>query len=269
MESHNIDTAYREAELLLLYLLREKRAFLYRNLHKNLPEDFFLKYHSLLKKRATGYPLQYIIQQIEFFSIKLKVIPGVFIPRPETELLVEELLCFIKKHKEIKILDLGTGTGAILLSLLKEIDKSRGVGMDINPLALSVASQNAILNKIEDKAVFVEGDIFSPDQFTILEKFDIIVSNPPYVSDEEMLDLSTEVKYEPFTALNGGKNGMIYYPYIFKWGNMFLSSDGVLAFEMGKGQWKRISQMAKEYGFTHTYVRKDFNNIERIGIVWR
>ncbi len=238
-----------------------------------MQEPLILKYRNLLEKRALGTPLQYILQETDFFSIKLKITKGVFIPRPETELLVEEIINMIKdrrlQYSHINILDLGTGTGAIVLSLIKELEESFGIGVDINPIALSLSQENAYLNKLEDRAFFVEGDIFSPEQFTISKKFDIIVSNPPYIPDEDIITLQKEVKNEPFLALEGGKDGLTYYPYIFEWGLRFLKKDGFLAFEMGKGQWKRIREIAYQYNFKNGHTRRDYNGIERIGIVWK
>ncbi len=257
----------------MIYLLKGDRNSLYRDFHKKVEDSFVLKYTDLLEKRSTGTPLQYILQETYFFSLRLKVIHGVFIPRPETELLVEETINMAKNRglqkRNINILDLGTGTGAILLSLVKEFRRSFGIGIDINPIALSISSKNAHLNKLEYKVSFLEGDIFYPKQFTIYKKFDIIVSNPPYISDKEMRNLQKEVRNEPILALQGGKDGLIYYPYIFLWGEKFLKEDGFLSFEMGEGQWKEIKKIAHIYNFKKGYTKKDYNNIERIGIVWR
>lgn len=224
----------------------------------------------MLQKRAEGIPLQYILQYVEFCSLRLKVIPGVFIPRPETELLVEEVLHYIDKRSNfsypINILDLGTGTGAVLLSLLKEIKDAYGIGIDKNSLALSLAKENAFLNNI-DNATFLEGDIFFPEKFVFSEKFDIITSNPPYIPNNEIKNLQREVRYEPLLALNGGEDGLLYYPYIFKWGKMFLKKYGIIAIEMGIFEWKDIKEIASSYGFSG-YFKKDFNNVERIGIFY-
>lgn len=224
----------------------------------------------MLQKRAEGIPLQYILQYVEFCSLRLKVIPGVFIPRPETELLVEEVLHYIDKRSNfsypINLLDLGTGTGAVLLSLLKEIKDAYGIGIDKNSLALSLAKENAFLNNI-DNAAFLEGDIFFPEKFVFSEKFDIIVSNPPYIPNNEIKNLQREVKYEPLLALNGGEDGLLYYPYIFKWGKMFLKKYGIIAIEMGIFEWKDIKEIASSYGFSG-YFKKDFSNVERIGIFY-
>ncbi len=260
-----------EAELLLRSLLKMDRTSFYKNLKEEVREDIFPQYKSLLAKRATGFPLQYIIQYVEFFSVYIKVLPGVFIPRPETEILVEEVLRIANKRDSTSlwILDLGTGTGAILLSILKKLKGARGVGIDINPLSVSLAYRNAVLNKLENRAIFVEGDIFSPEQFTISQKFDIIVANPPYISDAEIRDLQPEVLHEPFSALEGGKNGLRYYPHIFIWGIEYVKKGGFLAFEMGKGQWPEIRSIAQDYGFRNFYVREDLNGIERIGIIWK
>ncbi len=273
LSAKGIETAYKEAEDLLLFLLKKDRSSFYKDLHIEVQEPFILKYKNLLEKRTLGTPLQYILQEIDFCSIKLKITKGVFIPRPETELLVDEIINAIKKrglqNSHINILDLGTGTGAIILSLIKELKESFGVGIDINPIALSLSWENAYLNKLEDRVFFVEGDIFSPEQFTISKKFDIIVTNPPYIPDEDMMTLQKEVKNEPFLALEGGKDGLTYYPYVFEWGVSFLKKDGLLAFEMGKGQWKRIKQIASEYGFRNVDIKRDYNGIERVGIVWK
>ncbi len=227
----------------------------------------------MLEKRVTHYPLQYILKEINFFNIKVKVSPGVFIPRPETEILVEETITLSKKFfsrfSPIHILDLGTGTGAILISLVKEIENAQGIGIDLNPLAISLSKENANLNNV-DKVSFIEGDIFSPERFTISKKFDIIVSNPPYISQKEISELQPEVvEYDPIMALDGGKEGLLFYPYILKWASLYLKEKGIIVLEIGKGQWDSIKKIITQFGFKDMYARKDFNNIERVGVVWR
>ena len=244
---------------------------MYSNYREEIDSAYILKDKELLEKRGSRFPLQYILKEIDFYSIKLKVSPHVFIPRPETELLVEEILYYTYNTSfsaPIHILDLGTGTGAIILALLKEIKGSEGIGIDISEDAISLSKENAAINGIKNVS-FIKGDIFYPEEFTNSEKFDIIVSNPPYIPERDMESLQEEVKYDPLISLVGGEDGLLYYRYIFKWAVKFLKNKGILGFEIGEGEGVELREIAKSYGFSNIYVRKDFNNIERVMIIWK
>ena len=226
----------------------------------------------MIEKRAQGYPLQYILKEIPLFFGHFYVEDGVFIPRPETEILIHEVLNFANlfefKSEKLNILDLGIGSGIILISLVKYIANSYGIGIDKNLKALELAKKNASLNKVLDRTYFIKKDITEPEKFNENIKFDIIVSNPPYIPNNDIGSLSKEVLHDPIEALSGGDDGLVFYPYIFKWGKMHLKENGILGFEMGDGQVKDIEKIAYSMGFKNFLVKKDFNNMERVGIVW-
>ena len=246
-----------EAEWLVALALNKKRLGEIYTL--NLSIDDSQKIDAVLAERVKGRPLSYIIGEAEFFGRTFKVNENVLIPRPETELLVERIIKDTESYNNDKsILDIGTGSGAIAITLALET-KAKIVAVDISPKALNVAKENSI--ELCANIEFIESDLFSNVNN---EKFDVIVSNPPYIKSEDILSLDREVKdYEPLLALDGGVSGLDIYKRIIDAAPKFLKPNGKLYFEIGFGQADDISKML-EKDFKNIEIIKDYNKIERI-----
>lgn len=241
----------------LTYLLNTKKNLLFLNKEKILDkkiEDEILKIQDKINK---GYPLQYAIGKWNFYGLDLLVDKRALIPRYETEILVD--LIIKDANNNIKILDIGTGSGAISLALSKNLKDSKILGVDISKDAINLANENKIklnINNVE----FKESDIFS----NIKEKFDIIVSNPPYINKEDFDSLDKKLYYEPKNALYGGEDGLYFYKEIIKNAKNFLNKNGKIYLEIGYNQKESIINLLKEYGYKNIKAYKDFNDFDRI-----
>lgn len=215
---------------------------------------------SLLEKRASGVPLQYLEGAVDFMDFSFRVRPGVLIPRPETENLIERILICLPRF-EGKILDIGTGSGCILLSLLKYFPASSGLGIDISRKALEVACENARTLNLENRIEFQMSDVFEK---LGSQRFDLIVSNPPYIASGEWNNLALEVKQEPCEALIAGPTGLEYFEKIISRAKDFLTPRGAIFFEVGWNQADEVRQMLEISGFGVVEVFKDDFGVERI-----
>ena len=246
--NHSIQTAKIDAEVILADVLKISRVNLITNQNTSLnqeQEDLFAK---LIKRRKQQEPVAYILNKKEFWNESYYVDKRVLIPRPETEILIEMLLKKVKdKSKAFQILDLGCGSGCLLISCLKEFNKSLGLGIDISSLALEVAKKNIQSYKINSRAKLLKLDLFKLD---IKKKFDFILSNPPYLTSSEYRNLSKDVKdYEPKQALVGGFDGILYYKKIISFSKSSLKKNGFLALEIGDGQYKEIKKLLTNHSF--------------------
>lgn len=218
--------------------------------------------YNKIKKLEEHIPIQYITNKQEFMKLKFFVNENVLIPRSDTEILVEEIIENYK-NKEVKILDLCTGSGCIAISLKKYIENSKIYAVDISKDALKVANQNAINNGVDIK--FIESDIFKNINE---EKFDIIVSNPPYIKTEVINKLDKEVKKEPFIALDGGKDGLYFYKKIIEEGYKFLNENGKIFFEIGYDQKDEIINIIKnDTRYEVVKTKKDLGNNDRVIVI--
>ena len=246
--NHSIQTAKIDAEVILADVLKISRVNLITKQNTSLnqeQEDLFAK---LIKRRKQQEPVAYILNKKEFWNENYYVDKRVLIPRPETEILIEMLLKKVKdKSKVFQILDLGCGSGCLLISCLKEFNKSLGLGIDISSLALEVAKKNIQSYKINSRAKLLKLDLFKLD---IKKKFDFILSNPPYLTSSEYRNLSKDVKdYEPKQALVGGFDGILYYKKIISFSKSSLKKNGFLALEIGDGQYKEIKKLLTNHSF--------------------
>ena len=246
--NHSIQTAKIDAEVILADILKISRVNLITKQNTVLDqeqEDLFAK---LIKRRKQQEPVAYILNKKEFWNENYYVDKRVLIPRPETEILIEMLLKKVKdKSKVFQILDLGCGSGCLLISCLKEFNKSLGLGIDISSLALEVAKKNIQSHKINSRAKLLKLDLFKLD---IKKKFDFILSNPPYLTSSEYRNLSKDVKdYEPKQALVGGFDGILYYKKIISFSKSSLKKNGFLALEIGDGQYKEIKKLLTNHSF--------------------
>ncbi len=264
LQKYKIESSRLNAELLLTDILNCKRLDLYLLYDRPLKNDELNKYREYLKRRIKREPLQYIIGHVEFYGLKFMVNPSVLIPRQETELLVEYAIKQAEISKRIKILDIGVGSGNISIALLKNLPDSFVLGIDISEDALTLSEFNAKQNIVEDRLELKKFDIQKDDPAT-LGKFDLIISNPPYISLEDFESLEPELNvYEPAVALTDYSNGYSFYERIILVSKQILNSNGKLFFELGEGHHQKVADMLKLNGFTKINIYKDYSNIERI-----
>lgn len=253
-----------EAELVLTHILNCDRLSLYLNKNVALDRNKSTQVSAILKRRITGEPLQYILGSTEFMGHEFKTDKRALIPRPETEILIScalEKLELRGKNAPHKILDLGTGSGCIAVCLAKLMPQALIWATDISSAALQLAKENADLHKVKVK--FLCSDIFSALKKDH-EKFDLIISNPPYVSTKELCDLAKEISFEPVLALEAGIDGLDFYRRIISQAAFYLKADGLLAFEVGANQADRLCAMLDEQNFNALEIIKDYNNIKRV-----
>lgn len=260
-----------ETELLFTDILNYSRDKLYINLGVILPRDKRRVISEALKRRIKGEPIQYVLRKAQVMGWEFRVNKDVFIPRPETEILVETALKIGHRlwviGNRLKVLDIGTGCGNIAISIAKFLPDCKMFATDISPAALEVAKFNARLNGV--KVDFIQSDLFDTYQLQP-NTYDLIVSNPPYIPTAEIEDLSLEVRYEPRIALDGGRDGLDFYRRIIMDSGRYLKSGGFLIMEIGFGQCPAIKNIFKASGnFQKTEVIKDYNNIDRVIVAQR
>ena len=263
LEKFSIKDATRNAELIIAHCLGIDRASLYRD-NPIITEDLISKADEFLRRRAKKEPLQYILGFTEFYGLRIKVGSGVLIPRPETELLVEEAIKLFTVHCSLfTVLDLCTGSGCLALALAKEFPEAKVYGADTSEVAIRYAKENVELNHINN-VTFLKGNLFEPLKTLV---FDLIVSNPPYISKDDIKNLQLEVRdWEPVEALDGGIDGLDYYRMIISGARGYLKGNGYLILELGAGQSDAVRKMAEDEGFKNISLVKDYAGIERIFI---
>lgn len=263
LEKQQIWDAAIDAWYLLEYTGKKKigvqvdRAWFLMNRQSALPQDVWEEYQKLLERRGTHVPLQYITGEQEFMGIPFLVNDKVLIPRQDTEILVEEAMKAVKEGEEV--LDVCTGSGCIIVSLLKLVPGTRGTACDISEEALEVARENAGRQKVSVR--FCQGDLFEP----ITGKFDVIVSNPPYIPTAEIEKLMEEVRlFEPVTALDGREDGLCFYRRLAAESPEYLKPGGWLMVEIGCDQGEQVSELFREAGFCKVIVKKDLAGLDRV-----
>lgn len=251
-----------KVRLLLQYVLKKPRQYLivYDNQKlTQMQEQEYLEYIELLKQ---GEPIEHITHQKEFMKLNFYVDENVLIPRQDTEVLVEEVIQIAKKIKAKKILDLCTGSGAIAISLAKYLENVQLTALDISGKALDIAIANAKNNHVQDRITFVESNLF---QDLAQEKYDIIVSNPPYIRSEEIEKLDKEVKREPKVALDGGKDGLEFYRKIIDQGYQYLKYGGYICLEIGYDQKEEVVKIIEnKKQYVGTCCKKDLYDNDRV-----
>ncbi len=260
LKKNSINSADIDAELLLSLSLNKTKENILLNLDKKLKFEEIEKYKNLIKRRQKKEPISQILGKKFFWKYEFNINKNVLSPRPETEFLVEEVLKIAKNSKNINILDIGVGSGCILISLLKEKIKWRGTGIDVSKFALKNAKYNAKIQQVENRIKFINSDI---DNITH-KKYDLVVSNPPYINKIEYNNLDLGVKYyEPREALYGGIDGLSIIEKIIKKSKLFLKINGFLAIEIGFGQYYKVSEILKKNNFYLFKTIKDYQNIKR------
>lgn len=245
--------------LLLEMACKIDRNFYYMHMDEEMTSEQIEEFKSLLKKRGEHIPLQYITGEQEFMGLTFHVNSHVLIPRQDTETLVEEALKLVKPG--MKIMDMCTGSGCILISILKNAKDTSGCGFDISKQAINVAKENAKLNEVV--ADFEKSDLFEH----VTERYDMIVSNPPYIKTDEIVKLMPEVsEFEPVQALDGKEDGLFFYRKIIKECRDYLNQGGYVLFEIGYDQGEDVSEMMKYAGFLNVHVVKDLARNDRVVI---
>lgn len=262
LREKGIDSPRMNAELLLAHTLKMPRLQLYLSYELPLKEEELKIMRNYLKKRGEFEPLQYIIGETDFFGLKFKTDKRALVPRPETELLVEEIIRQYKDFEKVKFLEIGTGSGNIVISIVKNILNSFAVTIDKSSDAINLAKENAALNEVLNKIEFINCDL---NQFEIKEEFDFVVSNPPYVSLNDYNSLQKEiVKYEPFEAVCDGNDGFSFYRMITEKAKKNIKHGGKIFFEIGFNQSEVVKSILEANDFKEISVIKDYQKIERI-----
>jgi release factor glutamine methyltransferase len=251
----------RDAGSLLAHALGRDRTFIIAHAGDALNEEQFESYQSLIERRAGGEPLQYITGHQQFFKLDFLVTPAVLIPRPETELIVETALELLPDDRAARIADIGTGSGCLAISLLHERPATRAVAIDVSPAALRIAQRNAARHGVAARLDLLGSDILTA--LNTEERFDLIVSNPPYVSEDEMKTLQREVSHEPRMALAAGADGLSIIRRLLHEARPFLRSGGHLVFEIGFGQSEAIEQLIDRHVWNLLERCEDLQGIPR------
>ena len=268
LSSCKVPMSHVEAVHLISHVLGCQRKDLLVYPDRVLTSNEMERFKAYVYRRGKREPLQYIIGEVEFRGLLFKVNKDVLIPRPETELLVEDAVKSVGSNSDITVLDLCTGSGCIAICVAKELNEGLMVyAVDISAGAIEVAKENAGRHGVEDRITFLVGDLFSPlEPLNLKRRVDIIVSNPPYVSKREMEELQPEIKeYEPASALYGGEDGLDFYRRIIHGAPVYLAYGGLLIMEIGYGQAERVKGLfGKKGDFRMLEVKKDLAGIDRV-----
>lgn len=269
LKDAGMSTPRLDAEVLLYNLLNVERIYLHMHSEKEVSNETQKAFWEGIEKRRNHMPIQYIVNKQEFMGLDFRVEEGVLIPRGDTEILVEKVINVYEKNyfpNKVKIMDIGTGSGAIVVSLAKYINNSLLTAIDISPKALAIATQNANSNGVEKKITFHLGSLFNPLQGKDEYKtYDFIISNPPYIPKAVVETLDSGVKdYEPRLALDGGEDGLDFYREITKGAKDYLKEDGWLLFEIGYDQGEAVSQLLNVNGFNDIKVLQDLAGLDRV-----
>lgn len=265
LAARGIENSRFEAEVLLADLLEMERINLYVKFDYPLKSSEINEYRSRIKKRAQRLPTAYILGKKEFMSLELKVKEGVLIPRPETENLVEKIIDYCQKEEleRPRIIDVGTGSGAIAVSLAYYLESARVVGVDISPAALQTASENVEEHGLSERMSILKSDLLTEFIKREINDLDLIVSNPPYISAAEMEELPPEVKKEPELALKAGSEGLDYYQKLIPQAEKVLKEGGKIFLEIGFQQAEAVRKIFTE-SWSEPVVEKDYADHDRI-----
>jgi release factor glutamine methyltransferase len=255
LKEKNINSYTLDAELLLSNVMGTTKEFLLLNGNLNISQKKIEKYKKLIKRRVQNEPIAYIVGKKEFWSQNFIVNSSTLVPRPETELMLYKLIKHFK-DKQINILDIGTGSGCILLSLLKELKNSIGTGIDISNLAIQIAIQNSKALNLLNRSKFKVCDLH---RFNF-GKYDLIVSNPPYIPTKDIKSLSKDItNFEPLIALNGGKDGLDLIKKVIYKSSVLLKKNGLFSLEIGTNQYTKVKNIMVRYKFRIISKEYDYN----------
>ncbi len=254
LKNRDIHSYKLDSELLLAKVLNKTREELLINLNQKIEPQRISYFNRLIDRRSSKEPMAYILKEREFWSKNFLVNNNTLIPRPETELMVEKIVK-IFKIKDIFILDIGTGTGCILLSILSELKNSKGIGIDISQKAIQIANANSKKHKLTERTKFYKRSLNE----IYHDKFDLIVSNPPYIVKKDIKNLDEDIKkFEPKLALDGGNDGLDVIKKVIYKSRSILKIKGMLALEIGNEQFKKVSKILRRNKFNIRYLVKDY-----------
>ncbi len=256
LKAMGIKSSQLDAEIFLSKILKKERVELLTNFNLLIKKNQILEFNNLIRRRALKEPAAYILREKEFWGKTFEIDQNTLIPRPETELMVEKLVK-IYRRKNIFVLDIGTGSGCILISLLHELRKSKGVGIDISNKALNIAKKNAKNQNLSSRIKFFS----TPISNFFNKKFDLIVSNPPYIERRLIKFLQEDIrKYEPKIAIDGGNDGLDVIKKVIYKANEILKLNGLLALEIGNGQFVKVANVLKKNNFRIKEIIKDYRD---------
>lgn len=262
LKNENIESPKVKARVVLEHTLKKTREYLIIYDKKSITSEQRDEYVRNIKRLINGEPLQYITGIQEFMKLKFLVNKNVLIPRQDTEILVEEVIKIAKNFEEPEILDMCTGSGAIAVSLSKYVENAKITAVDISKDALEVASKNARFNGVTKKIEFIESNMFKKLKN---RKFDIIVSNPPYIASDVISTLPKDVQREPIIALDGGETGLAFYEIIAEDGYKYLNEGGYICLEIGYDQGRSVKEILESYSvYEETYCKKDLCENDRV-----
>ena len=249
-----------DSEILLSKIIEKNRQYLILNSNEELKKENIKSFNYLVKRRKKGEPIAYLINKKEFWKQNFYINQNVLIPRPDTEILVEETLKLFNVNSKLNMLDIGTGSGCILISILKERRNFFGTGIDISKKAINVARFNAKMHQLSNRVKFYNSDV---DKF-LIGKYDLILSNPPYIKRQDLKYLEVDVKgFEPKLALDGGKDGFSKITKVISKTSTLLKRNGRFILEIGFGQKKKILSILKQNNFFINKVVKDYGRNDR------
>ena len=252
------------SRILAEYILNFNRQEIIANLDKEVEEEQRVRYYLALIEIIQGMPIQYITNKQEFMKLDFYVDENVLIPQPDTEILVEKAIEEAKKIENVEILDMCTGSGCIGISIAKNIENAKVTLVDISKNAIEIAKKNALRNKVESQLTFIQSNMFEK----VEKKFDIIVSNPPYIKTDVIPKLDKQVQNEPHKALDGGKDGLKFYKIIIEEAKNYLKENGKLILEIGYDQKEEVENLIKQSGqYKKIEVIKDLSQNDRVIIV--
>ena len=260
LNSLNINNANLDCEVLLSNTISKDREYLILNLKQNLDKKYIDFFYNLIERRKKGEPVAYLINKKEFWKETFYVNKDVLIPRPDTEHLIEEVIKYTYEDSKLHILDIGTGSGCILLSILRERKKFNGTGIDISKKSINISRYNAKKLKLNNRTKFYISDV---DNF-LIGKYDIVISNPPYIENLSLKYLDRDViNFEPKLALDGGKDGFSEIIKVINKSSALIKKNGIFILEIGYNQKNKAIQMLKNKGFYIKKVLKDYSKNDR------
>ena len=260
LKKSKIKNSILDSEILLSQAINRDRKYIFLNSKENLKQKYSKNFNNLIARRRKGEPIAYLINKKEFWKESFYVDQNVLIPRPDTEVLVEEIMKLYDKQKKLSILDVGTGSGCIIISILKERQKFRGTAIDISKKALNIAKYNAKIHHLSNRIKFYKSSV---DNF-FKHKYDLIVSNPPYISRLKIKYLDKDILgFEPIQALEGGIDGFNVFSKIVKKSSMLLKVGGKLVLEIGFDQKFEMLKLLKKYNFFVNKIVKDYGGRDR------
>jgi len=260
LKSNNIKSPGLDCELLMSKVLKKNRSYILLNSNKNLKKKNLNNFTNLIKERSRGKPIAYLVEKKEFWNYEFKIKEGVLIPRPDTEIIVEQVLNLTQNKSKLRILDIGTGSGCIILSILKERKNYKGIGIDISKKCIDTCKINTFKLNLTNRVKFFKSDV---DNFEDA-KYDLIISNPPYINQFDLKCLEKDVyNFEPKSSLDGGIDGLSEIRKVINKSSELIKINGKFILEIAFDQKFKVKKLLKDKGFYINKVLKDLANNDR------